>query len=129
MNHKQIRKKVKLLVKKAKVEIPKMPIYTWKIEHYYVSVMFRKSWKRYIFSLKCTPPSAEDADGLNKMMVSCEVCVPSIGLACERTLMYEEIPLALEKIGTAETIEQMVIDFDAILENICELKNELLYEE
>jgi hypothetical protein len=43
--------------------------------------------------------------------------------------MYEEIPLALEKIGTAETIEQMVIDFDAILENICELKNELLYEE
>lgn len=129
MNHKQIRKKVKLLVKKAKVEIPKMPIYTWKIEHYYVSVMFRKNWKRHVFSLECSPPSTEDDDGLNKMMVSCEIYVPSMGLACKRPLMYEQIPTVLEKIGTAETIEQMVIDFDAILENIRELKNELLYEE
>lgn len=114
----QIQKIVEQLVEKAKVEIPQMPTYTFNIEHYYVSVMCRKNWKRYIFSLKCTPPSAEDDDGLNKMMVSCEVCVPSIGLACERTLMYEQIPTVLEKIGTTETIEQMVIDFDAILEEI-----------
>ena len=117
----QIRKIAEQLVEKAKVEIPQMPTYTFNIEHHYVSVMCRKNWKRHVFSLECSPPSTEDDDGLNKMMVSCEICVPSMGLACKRPLMYEQIPTVLEKIGTTETMEQMVIDFDAILEDINEL--------
>lgn len=110
--------KVRQLAGKAKLEIPQMPIYTWNFENYHVSISFRQNKRITRLSLRCTPPSTEDLSNPDKMVVNCEVYVPYSKTMRESALMYEPIPTVLERIGTAETIEQMVVKFRALIKDI-----------
>ena len=109
----QIRECVLKLVKKAKVEIPKLPKETWSVEHHYVSELFETDGEQFIFAFKCNP--ALKKEQMKKMMVCCVVCSPSKGVEMERPIMYEPVDKVVDTIDSEEFVNKCSKDFEDLL--------------
>ena len=94
------------IVDKAKSEILKMPSETWTIENRRVGDAIYINKVHYILSLKLSPPLKEDV--VKKMMVCCEVGIPSKATSLEIPLMYNSTSGIIRTIGNKEVKEEML---------------------
>ena len=103
------------LIKKAVVELPQMPDFTNSIERLYIAENFKIDGNDHIFSFYCIPPYKYNGDGLNKTMLGCELCIPSIGFAFSNPLMYELKEVVIKSLYDEETKEKILDKFRLLI--------------
>lgn len=105
------------LIKKAVIEIPKMPDFTNSIERLYVAEKFDIDGIDHIFSFYCTPPYEYQGDGLKKTMLGCELYIPSIGVAFSNPLMYEFKNIVIKSLDQKEIKKKIFKKFLFLFKN------------
>ncbi len=106
-----IMESIDALVRKAFIEIPKMPDSTKAIERIYIAELYTIDGVDHIFSFYCIPPHEYGDDGLNKMMFGCELCIPSRGSAFSHPLMYESKDDVIKNLYKGETKDKIFKKF------------------
>ena len=112
----RIRKCVDILVMKAKEEIPLMPTETQSIQHYPIKMDFYINEIPFVLSFSCSPPLVTDT--CRFMMISCDVTIPTYGIALERPSMYKSVDEILQELEKDLTKESIIKDFVDLLEDI-----------
>lgn len=105
------------LIKKASIEIPKMPDSTDSIERFYVANVSTVDGVDYIFSFYFIPPYKYKGDGLNKMMLGCELCIPNLNTAFSNPVMYEPKNIVIDSLGDEITRNKIFQKFQFLLKN------------
>ena len=120
LRNENIRECVLKLIASAKVEMPKIPKQTKRMENFYVKEPFKMEDSEYVLALNCTPPFDGEEPYTGKTMCRCAVLVPEAGMKYTIVILYEPIDNIIDMLATEEMEKKMIEAFDKILHEVKE---------